>query len=49
MVGLEFQEDIVRKVTCLLAEGHIGCIKMWLGIMNSGLGLALISEFLGRC
>ena len=49
MVGLKFREDIVKKVTCLLAEGHIGSIKMWPGIMNSGLGLALISEFLGRC
>ena len=49
MVGLSFRDDIVKKVTCLLAEGHIGHFKMWPGIMNSGLVQAKNCEFLGHC
>ena len=49
MVGLKFREDIVKKVFCLLAEGDICYIKMWVEIVNSTLGQAQNSEFLGRC
>ena len=40
MVGLKFREDIVKKVTGLLAEVHIGYIKMWVGIVNSDINRA---------